>query len=377
MMNICMIANGHDYVIELAILIVSILQNSDEEDNFYFHIITEYMDELDKNKLIQLKKIKKFNIKFYKPINVEKYTKWVEIANGKIPKNWNHNVFYKLDIPDILSDLDKVLYLDTDMIVLKSIKNIFSLDISKYYVAVADNKSNIDKLRYDGLKLLAGYNSQVYDAIQKTINDFKFMMDKALVNKEVDEWFNSGFMYMNLKKLRENIKDVDIDNYFKFIIDKDIVFSDEVFYNYFINKDKILLVSRNYNAQLALFIDDKYTEDIIIAHFTGCKLLNSNIYMECKNQILYKGYKYLTFTEWFKENPFLYIDKFIIYENYKRNNKTEYKIKKLIDTLAWFIPIRKWRDNFRNKFNDNFIGGGVKNSLLNLYYVKNEILLTV
>ena len=52
MMNICMIANGHDYVIELAILIVSILQNSDEEDNFYFHIITEYMDELDKNKLI-------------------------------------------------------------------------------------------------------------------------------------------------------------------------------------------------------------------------------------------------------------------------------------------------------------------------------------
>ncbi len=80
--------------------------------------------------------------------------------------------------------------------------------------------------------------------------------------------------------------------------------------------------------------------------------------MECKNQILYKGYKYLTFTEWFKENPFLYIDKFIIYENYKRNNETGYKIKKLIDTLAWFIPIRKWRDNFRNKFNDNFIGRG-------------------
>ena len=32
----------------------------------------------------------------------------------------------------------------------------------------------------------------------------------------------------------------------------------------------------------------------------------------------------------------------------------------LINTLAWWIPIRKWRDNFRNKFFDNFIGGGGK-----------------
>ena len=34
------------------------------------------------------------------------------------------------------------------------------------------------------------------------------------------------------------------------------------------------------------------------------------------------------------------------------------KLEKLIDTLAWWIPVRKWRDNFRNKFFDKFIGGG-------------------
>lgn len=39
-------------------------------------------------------------------------------------------------------------------------------------------------------------------------------------------------------------------------------------------------------------------------------------------------------------------------------NNLEYKIDKLIDTLAWWIPIRKWRDNFRNKFFDKFMGGG-------------------
>ncbi len=32
-------------------------------------------------------------------------------------------------------------------------------------------------------------------------------------------------------------------------------------------------------------------------------------------------------------------------------------INKIVNTLAWWIPIRKWRDNFRNKFFDNFMGG--------------------
>ena len=32
--------------------------------------------------------------------------------------------------------------------------------------------------------------------------------------------------------------------------------------------------------------------------------------------------------------------------------------KEKVNKLAWFIPVKKWRDNFRNKFFDNFIGGG-------------------
>ena len=31
-----------------------------------------------------------------------------------------------------------------------------------------------------------------------------------------------------------------------------------------------------------------------------------------------------------------------------------------VNNFAWWIPIRKWRDNFRNKFFDKFIGGGGK-----------------
>uniref|UniRef100_UPI003F4C9AD9 hypothetical protein n=1 Tax=Brachyspira catarrhinii TaxID=2528966 RepID=UPI003F4C9AD9 len=38
---------------------------------------------------------------------------------------------------------------------------------------------------------------------------------------------------------------------------------------------------------------------------------------------------------------------------YKVDNefyKLNYKIDKIVNTIAWWIPIRKWRDNFRSKF---------------------------
>ena len=49
-------------------------------------------------------------------------------------------------------------------------------------------------------------------------------------------------------------------------------------------------------------------------------------------------------------------DKINCYDKEIRNLNC--KIDKVVDSLAWFIPFRKKRDEFRNKFNDNFIWGG-------------------
>ena len=77
-------------------------------------------------------------------------------------------------------------------------------------------------------------------------------------------------------------------------------------------------------------------------------------------------WKYFLLTPYFKEEPYKYINT-IIYQKIKINEKSNInipeicslnnKIDKLIDTLAWWIPIRKWRDNFRSKFFDKFMGG--------------------
>ena len=52
-----------------------------------------------------------------------------------------------------------------------------------------------------------------------------------------------------------------------------------------------------------------------------------------------------TFMNIMLKNKQLFIER----NNDRLDNKVN-KVNKLIDTLAWWIPIRKWRDNFRNKF---------------------------
>ena len=55
------------------------------------------------------------------------------------------------------------------------------------------------------------------------------------------------------------------------------------------------------------------------------------------------------------------------------NIKTVNVLKELINSLAWWIPIRKWRDNFRNKFFDKFIGGGIMASNFYILFVLDWI----
>ena len=134
-----------------------------------------------------------------------------------------------------------------------------------------------------------------------------------------------------------------------------------------------------------------------ILNFKACGVNNAtafdNFKVDLKNIILHDETKIEFFDEILDYNKkYNYLDKEtvdninelisrsrnIIYNNDKVDNNSiniykeiedlNKKINKVIDTLAWWIPIRKWRDNFRNKFFDNFIErGGVNNGFKFLY----------
>lgn len=82
----------------------------------------------------------------------------------------------KLELPNYFSELDRVLYLDSDVIVKGSIKSLLNMDIEDVYLAATfDYWVHFNNIRY------------------------KFYKDR---NEEF--YFNSGVMLLNLKKMRED-----------------------------------------------------------------------------------------------------------------------------------------------------------------------------
>ena len=156
-----------NYIKHCATVIVSILKNTNTKKKIRFHIITEFISERNRNKLLKLKKIKDFDLFIYN-ISKEKvsefpmYRDWISIA-----------CYYRILIPDILPpDIKKCLYLDCDLICLKDIEELWNYDIENYYLgAVKDIASE-------------HYN-------------------KCLGFPKDHDYYNTGVMLLNLNKLRE------------------------------------------------------------------------------------------------------------------------------------------------------------------------------
>ncbi len=102
----------------------------------------------------------------------------LEFENKYKDLNTNHvyvskAALFKFDIPNILPDLDKVLYLDGDTIVLDDLSELFNTDITEYYAGV--------------------------------VRDFPaYYVRKDYEEVGLYDYFNSGVMLMNLNNLRNN-----------------------------------------------------------------------------------------------------------------------------------------------------------------------------
>ncbi len=77
---------------------------------------------------------------------------------------------FKFDLPDVLSDWDKVLYIDTDMIIQSDLSQLFNTDLGDAYIAAVKDMAGMHENHHNRLGL--------------------------------KNYFNAGMMLMNLKKMR-------------------------------------------------------------------------------------------------------------------------------------------------------------------------------
>ena len=336
-MDICL-CSDNNYAKYMGTTIASILSNSKEDDEIYFHLIVDDdVTDDSKNKLLSLKKIKNCEMKFYTP-DVEKYKKWYEI--GAV-KHLSAATFYRLDIHRLIPDVDKILYLDCDIIVRNSLKYLFDIDLSNYHILVSShNKDNFDpKNEYTG--------------------------------------FNAGVMVINSKLWRESKIENDFEDFY--LKNYSNCYGDqEILINCMKNKLKYVDYSWNYvpfKSFYSLIENNLKLDSINILHYVTYKP------WDISGKVFYLAdefWKYYQLTPWFLERPIDAIQT-ILEQKYGDYEDTKLKINdikcfgiyhnrntleiviffikiriemsfKNINKIAWFIPVKKWRESFKRAF---------------------------
>lgn len=159
---------------------MSLLDSSDKETSYNIHYIIDdsLIDENCQEILTYINKHHACNsTKFYK-------TEYI-FENGYETRGISKATYYRLIIHKILSDIDKVIYSDVDVIFNGTLKEIFDMDISGYMIGgCPDIGLNSRKLFEEKRKTLPYWDKY-----------FKYLKGN---------YINAGFLLMNLKKIRDS-----------------------------------------------------------------------------------------------------------------------------------------------------------------------------
>jgi lipopolysaccharide biosynthesis glycosyltransferase len=156
--------------------------------------------------------------------------------------------YYRLKLPSLLGDYDKILYLDCDILVKKSLAPLYKIPFDdKYAVVVEDMVTTQDE------------------------NCFY----SHLCNLGINHYFNSGVMLLNLKKMREDNIEAKCFEFIKKSPEK-IKWVDQCVLNA-VFCENVKFVDIHYNFQYNYSIKDiqwqenKCKSKIIILHFVSSK----------------------------------------------------------------------------------------------------------
>ena len=262
-MNVLMCVNDA-YVYPLLTLMSSIRDNYAGELNLY--ILSTKLSE--KSVSIMEKKLKELNISLSVQI--------VDFSKIEFNKEFHYSVdmFLRIYAFDLLpKEIDKILYLDADMIVLN--------DLSELY------NQNIDG-RLFGVVPDPGAQSQAAAEYIKA-NNFSHI------------YFNSGMLLMNLSQIRKVWDFGAIDSTIKERA-KLYKYPDQDLLNYLCKEKDILILDKKFNHQIRA--DEKLNENnIVVLHYVGylkpwnhfCKKKHEKLFWRAHKKLKLKSFKCTSF----------------------------------------------------------------------------------
>lgn len=166
-------ASDENYIPYLAVSLFSLKEHKTKGENYKIHIL--YTGEQGGN-VVKIREMEEedFSIQF---VDVAKELDF--ISDCMVCRDYyTPAIFYRLLIPQLFPQYDKVLYLDCDTVALADVAQLYNMEIGENYIGA------------------------VVDQAVVAVPQFCAYTKNAL-GIECDKYFNSGVIVMNVKKLRE------------------------------------------------------------------------------------------------------------------------------------------------------------------------------
>lgn len=162
------------YIPFLAVSLQSLIDNSSRENNYIIRVLYTSISEENKNKI---KKYERENVS----IEFVNFNKHVEEIKDKLFTRdyYSKTTYYRLFLPELYPQYDKLLYLDSDIVILSDIADLYNTDL--------------------GDNLVGG----VPDDVIQTIEVFRNYAEKVVGVADYRNYFNAGILLMNLDALRK------------------------------------------------------------------------------------------------------------------------------------------------------------------------------
>lgn len=245
------------FVPHMCVTILSIIENCNVEKPV-FHVLTYNLSSENREYVSNLVSEKGTSIYFY-DVDVSKFDGFPlgeKTGNARL----TYAAYLRLVIPDTLpKELDKVLYLDCDIVVINPIDELWNKDLTNFYLAALDDYGQCGISGALRLELGEGFS-----------------------------YFNSGVMLLNLRMLREMAFFEKVGDYVENNREK-IMMHDQDILNALLYEHRMSL-----EVRWNMMCNTGNTTDYAVIHYAGMKPW----FKECPHPLKHVYYDYLKQTKW-------------------------------------------------------------------------------
>jgi lipopolysaccharide biosynthesis glycosyltransferase len=225
------------YTMPAGVCITSLLENSND-DTFYDIFVMHSSDRLsesNKARILALKTLyPRFDITFVDVKN--------QFDNAFEIRNISVDAYFRLAIPDKILHYDQIIYCDIDVIITADLSHLNSFD----------------------------FKGKSLGAVRITTDDVILTKSITSISLDPGTYFNSGFLLMNLKKIRE--ENSTAKKLYP-LISKQFIYQDQDMLN-IAYQDDVEFISERYNYSFNRLREKIIQEPPIVYHFTGKKPWN-------------------------------------------------------------------------------------------------------